>query len=342
MQVGKFPAVLGLLCLSLSLSAWGPADASDTDLARFTVLARKVTETPITEQPTEEMSEALEILHRAAFRICSDHPALTDKELEQQLKPFEQKLNPAKTASGLRDPIWFDAATSRRKNLLAIAVTFGAVSRLKVYDTQTGKTLVLPSLMNWFFPFHPHPHFADDTTLLFVSETVQDAGVRVGLRLDTLYRKGQQFTLTQTVMRQYNLQQPPPQIHANRLTITSVQDPKNFFFASADMRLECTEVFKIKNGRLHPLSQQKKDRALRAVDAWISTAKRVPQPNSHQRLIRRYLSHPTLVDDCSVKRISSAIERVTLTFDTAIVHFTVKAMQGTEKVLDVQTAFQQK
>lgn len=325
-----------VFCLLACWSSGVSANPPDAALARFAVLARRVAAKPVAEKPTAEMSEALDILLQAAWQKCRANPNLTDEQLATQLKPFQQKLDPDKKTMGAMDARWFAVSTARRENLLAIAVTFGAASRLRVHDTQTGKTVAVPSRFDWFYPFQPLPYFADDGTLLLVSGTVRDMGFRSGLRLDALQQNGQRFGLKQTILRQVILDNAQPDVKNNRIVVKSVDEPQAFFFAQADDRLGRTEVFEVKNGTLTKIRDEKHDRALRAVDAWIMVAKRVQKPSKEQSQVRRYLPQLDMVEECVVKRLMPATEQATLTFDDVTFRFVIQHENGANRVISLQ------
>ena len=132
---------------------------------------------------------------------------------------------------------------------------------------------------------------------------MQDAGVRVGLRIDLLRQTGLTFQVQQTLKRLFVLDNDFPAVKGDHLVVRSVDTPLAILTSQADQHFGRIEEFEITSTGFRTLSTRLLDPELRTIDSWLLTARRTRFPNPIQSLARKQITEGTLLSDCSVKSI---------------------------------------
>ncbi len=340
----RFPLLSVVLwVVALAVAEPGARASEDTlpaELSRFGALARTELRKPISETPSAPLAEAMDILVHASDRILARAPDLSDEKLMARLAPFKQRMNPEKRDVGVMEPTWFEVNTARHGGRCAIAVTMGAVSRLAVFDRSGGGSYEVGAPMRWLYRYHQRPQFAANGLLLVISDSVQDAGMREGLRIDLLGLSGRRFTVRQTLKRLFVLDKEwPARVSraGDRLTLESVDAPGAILTSHADTHFERVETFAIEPAGLRPLSVLLRDPELRAVDAWLQAAKEAKRPAPMQSLARHLVPEGAMLSDCTVRALGAGQVAATVTFEDANVRFTLQKTGGSLRVIAVQS-----
>jgi hypothetical protein len=221
------------------------------------------------------------------------------------------------------EPGWLCVDTARSGTIRVIAVTLGPAARVAIFDLASGERLQVPTALMWLYRLHPHPQFTADQTLLLISDTVQAAGLRVGLQVDSLRRVGDGYQEVQSLEHTFNLDSAWPEIAGNQIRITSVDEPQSFYTSQADTLFTRTETFSIAAGRIRCVAEHRQDALLRAVDAWMAAARKARHPNRWQRVIRQALPEPSMIYDCHCKALSAGRTQVDMQFDNVLMRFEV-------------------
>jgi len=340
MQCAKVSSLFLLFLISFPLvqsAAIADEAIRAADVEQFAKLARVVVQQPITETATKPLSEALDILLNASAAICRSSPAITPEQLMRRLEPFKRRLDPDKKAIGEMDAGWFRIESARQGSRRAIAVTMGAVSRLRVVDEANGQSIEVAKPMQWLYRYRQHPQFASDGGLLIISDSVQDAGVRVGLRIDLLRQAGKSYQVQQTIKRLFVLDNDFPALNGDRLVVRSVDTPQAILTSQADQHFSRIEEFEITGSGVRTVRTRVLDPELRAVDAWLLAARRTRFPDAIQALARKRITGGTLLNDCSLRPKGFDTVEATVEFDSAKFRFTLRKVDGAYRVLSVKS-----
>lgn len=327
----SFFVLLAMCALPSSTSA---QRSGDHELERFATLAKALRDRPVSEKPTPQMVEALELLIRAARRELTDSPKLTDEQLMKRLEPYTAALGRDPVAAPVDEPNWFDVHTASGAGRTAIAVTFGPVSRLSVFDG-TDKRLPAPKQFDWFRQWHPTVRILDSGAIVLVSERVQAAGSRTSLRVDLLTTNGGTLTPADSLSRVTVLDLPEPKWTESRLTISSIDLPRSFMTAAAVPVFRRIEEYECTSTKLNRIKLEQKDLALRAVDAWIVAARKAVRPDKYQAIIKKEFPTPEFIT-YAIRAPERDVD-VIIDRDATRLRFTLQDSSGRYVVMSVRS-----
>ena len=322
------------------LKARTQQDYTSADVARFAALARTSAKSVITETASQPLADEMDLLIGVSARILRRSPSLSEDQLMKRLAPFAKRLDSEMTGTTASEPGWFDVRTASRDGIRAIAVTMGAVSRLAVLNDSTGTAFEAGAPLRWLYRYHPHLQFCADGSLLMVSESVQDAGVRTGLRIDLVRRSGTLFAVRDTLKRTFVLDRDWP-VRLNNvgdlMTVTSVDEPVAIVTARVDTHFGRSETFAIDARGFRLVRTRASDLELRAIDAWIGGAKRARTPSALQALVRRKVEGSPL-SDCVVRPAAGRRTQALVSFDEVRFKFLLARDANGFRVIGVEQA----
>lgn len=175
--------------------------------------------------------------------------------------------------------------------LAVIAVRWGAVSRVALYSSATGVRQKDVSGLGWMQPWSVEPRLSSDGTIVLLCQTVQDIGVRVGLRLVLVGRTaGGATKVTEDWTRRTMLDYGGLKLQGEVLTAGFLEEPRAFFTAAADDLFHRQETRRIHAGRSTLTRSTVDQPTLRAADDWLVAAKAARKPNAEQRAVRPFLA----------------------------------------------------
>lgn len=327
-----FTALLFLVSLAAANAGQAPSTV-EGELPRFKELATSVANSAPTERPDPKLSEALDILLRAARRAWEASPNISDTQLEKQLSAFAKAANPKKKDFSSSEPCWFSFHTARQRKRFAIAFTYGPISRLAVFNADTKQPMPVDRKMAWLYPWSQKPVFLSDGSLLVLSHSVQDMGIRTGRRVDTLRQQDGQWKHIQSLTRQSSLDlSPGVKVAGQTLTLQSLDEFQTFFVASAVPVPLREESFQITQGKLRPLNTILQDQTLRCADAWMAQARAARRPTADQKKVRQHLPDREMLSEYHEKRLAHGQVLLSLEFDDITLRFTLQRASNTWQV----------
>lgn len=330
-KIGRYVLLLAL-CLSITSRREAVAKAQTT-LTRFTALARKIKH-HTAEQARPDMAwiKTMDLLIDATAHQCLLHPGSTDDAIEKRMVRFAKALQPTQKDSDIGLPTWFAIHTARHNDLIAIAVTLGHASRLRLVYLRSRRTVRVPAEFRWLVDWQPAPHFAPDGSLILCSDSVQEMGNRTGLRIDSLLFAGNRLRWKKTLVRTNTLDWGGAQIHGNRLRVDSLEDPQSFYTCAAEALFRRQEDYQIVRGDLKLIQTKHQDNVLRAIDRWILRARHTSHPDKEQALVRTLFPDEQMLDTYTLSKPTRNRTRVVTSFDSATLIFEVTTRHGKPKV----------
>lgn len=314
-------------CLALALPA--AAQKPDADAARLRQIVQRLAKAPSYDKPNKDAVEAMEIAIR---RVVS-----AGAGAEAEAKRLEQVVEKAAPADSFSTSYaHLTVKTARGSGRLAVAASFGAASRVAVFEAAGGKRLAAPASVQWAAPWDCEPRFTPDGSLVLLRCAVHDAGIRTAWRADLLTPAGDGYKLAHTWQRAGTLDYPGLALKGETLTLRSLDEPKSFFVAAAEPILKRTETIRIAGGKATVVTNRAEQPELRAADAWIAAARAAKRPTKPQAQVRAALPERTMLGEWKRSPIPNGSSTLVLTFDEATVGFTLlPAGGGTFKVAGV-------
>ncbi|MCX6362452.1 MAG: hypothetical protein NT029_21885, partial [Armatimonadetes bacterium] len=216
---------------------------------RFVERVRELAPASPGDRPDPRAVEAMElVIARVATALRSGQTA---RRAERSAQPFAEAVDRAARGAdnGATGFIWMRVDAARRGDLGAVVVTYGAASRLALLRLATGKRLALPAEAPWQTPWSARPHFADDTTLALSCDSVQDMGMRTGMRLDTYRISGDAAVRTGRVELARTLEWGGCALRGDRAIVSALQPPEGFFTAAPVLLFKVRQEWRLNRGR---------------------------------------------------------------------------------------------
>ncbi len=308
-----------LVCLSLGLPA--SAQKPDVDTARLRQIVQRLAKSSSYDAPNRDAVEAMEIVIRRVVAAGSN----ADAEAKR-LAGVVEKAAPRDSFPTSYAHLTVNRAQAAGRQ--AIGVSFGAASRVAVFDASGKKRLAVPASMQWAAPWDCEPRFTPDGSLVLLRCAVHDAGIRTAWRADLLAPAGDGYKLVQTWKRAGTLDYPGLALKGDTLTLRSLDEPKSFIVAAAEPMLKRTETIRIAGGKATVLTSRAEQPELRAADAWIAAARSAKRPTKQQAPIRAALPERTMLNEWKRNPIPNGGCTLVLTFDEAQVGFTMLPAGG--------------
>jgi len=282
------------------------------------------------EAPNRLAVEAMEIVIHRVLAAGASAQAEGDRLSGELEKAEEGAYGPSTSFS------WMSVRTAKSHAILAVAVTYGAASRVAVFDTRASLRLVVPKVGGWMHPWRVEPHFAPDGTLLLLSGQVEDVGFRLGYRTDLLDRTANGYRLARTWTRQGILDYDGAELKGGTLVLRSIDDPVSFYVVRADAVFQRTETYRIAHGAAKLVSNVAYQPELRFVDAWIAQARKAKKPTVLEKRLASALSGEWLeLDSWRQTPATGGKRTVTVDFGDVTLILTLAGSPGRYRVLDV-------
>ncbi len=302
---------------------------------RFADLARELAPASPGDRPEPRAVEAMELAAAPVISaLRSGHAAA---RAERAAKPFVDAVDQAARGAdnGATGYTWMRVAAARRGDLGAVVVTYGAASRLALLRLSTGKRLTLPAGALWQTPWSALPRFADDTTLALSCDSVQDMGMRTGMRLDTYRINGDAAVRTGRVELARTLEWGGCTLRGDRAVLSGLQMPEGFFTTAPVRLFEVRQEWRLNRGRATLVRQALGQPELRAIDAWIVRARAARKPSPAQVRFRAAFPEPDMLD--KYRRSGPARRPVFRLEMGGTARFTLERRDGRWSVVEVRT-----
>ena len=327
-----------LLLLTFCLSVSGQPQGQNADLARFTTIALQVADLPPAEKPDARIREAQEILIKQILKVRQTNPGATDAQIEAALKPFHDAANGSKEANPLETtPTWFQVHMHQQGDRLVIAVTYGPYSLLRIQNLRTGQRMPLPAAVERLYLWKMDPHFTSSGSLIILSESIQDLGIRIGVRVDFLHLVGSNYIPQKSIVRTCTLEWGGLDLKGDLLIVQSLDSPQAFFTANSETLFKRKETYRAADATLERVRDEKQDTAFRALDAWLFTAQHTTHPDANQRTAKRALPDSQMLDSYSLKKLDSHTTQFDLDFGNARLRMVIQGIGSEYQVISVQT-----
>ncbi len=325
---------LAMMALLAALACALPCGAQPAP-AHLTEVAHELALTSPGERPEPR---AVEVMEAAITRVASALRAgQTVAQAELRARPLIEAVDQAARGAdnGVTGFTWMRVSAARRGDLAAVAVTYGAASRLALLRLSTGKRPALPAEALWQTPWSCVPRFTDGATLALVCHSVQDMGMRTGLRLDTYRVDRASAVRTGRVQMARTLEWGGCTLRGDRAVLSGLQPPEGFFTAAPVRLFEVRQEWRLRSGRARLLRVTLGRPELRAIDAWIVRARATRKPNPAQARFRVAFPEPTMLDECG--RSGPAGRPVYRLEMGGTARFTLERRNGRWSVVEVQT-----
>jgi hypothetical protein len=185
------------------------------------------------------------------------------------------------------DPRRLAVGTARQGATVATAVTLGSYS--KVVLTRNGRPLALPAAFGFLRGFQAAPIFVGER-LLVDQQSVQDMGVRYAYRLAVLAPAGEAYRTVRTWSGTWTLDAAENDhrvLTGQRLRLRTIDAPKAFFTSSPERLFTTVTTWDVGGALTTPMRTERRQRELRAVDAWIVAALAARHPSPPQARFRK-------------------------------------------------------
>lgn len=221
---------------------------------------------------------------------------------------------------------WIDADLLHLPGGLIVAsATYGPISRLAAWNSQ-GHSIPVPDDFKYMVRWHPKLVLSGNT-LLLVSDSIQDAGMRVATRVDAIALttsglvKGKGFEFGHT------LDWGGAKARGTTLMIDRLEEPKSFFVTSAEAIFRQHDVYSVRGGNLEISGRTQLDQPLRALDAYIYLAQHAKSPNAIQRFARKVLPAQNMLNG-HTERVNGDRAEITLDADGPKATFLLRRIDG--------------
>jgi hypothetical protein len=289
------------------------------------------------ETPDPAIAECLDILLRTVEAKLRAHPTAAEKEIERWVEPFSQALaKPHEDGPAADEYRSLSVRASVVGGWRFVTARMGTVTRTDVFD-RAWRQFTVPAELTWSTPWDRLPILLPLGLILVYGDSIQAAGMRVGVRLVWLKRQGRRLRKVGEFEAQTTLDFEAPEVRGDRVTEHTVDSPKTFWVSSSTPVLGRLTTWDCSSGRpllagvrlLHP--------TLRAIDGAALAARNAKNPTALQMQIRKlWLTSGELGDDLgrwSEKRLAGGIVRVTCNGD---VEFDLATQRGGFRVVAVR------
>lgn len=228
-----------------------------------------------------EAARAADLVLDEAGR-CLRRPGDPAGTLRQVQASFERMLPPDARADPYEN--WYASLRltgGTWRDRVAVAVNYGCLSRVAVFERRTGRRVPLDGGVLW--NEDQAPAFTPDGTLVLFQSLSEFAN----LQTVQTYRAG-----PDGYRRQWQLEYDAdsesyrPSLVGDTLTIASMDEPQSFRSGGLASRLRRERVFRIADGRAFLLRNVALDAELRFLDAWLAKANDSRTPSPLQRRAR--------------------------------------------------------
>lgn len=203
-----------------------------------------------------------------------------------------------------------EVAKTERNGVQVVGVTLGEWSRVRARD-RAGNELEIPKNLRFIKRYGANPRFVG-SILVVIQPGIQDAGVRYGYRTAFLTRTKTGFQSAQELVGVWTYDEVEAShlvIDGTRVTIRTLDQPRNFFTASPDRLFRTVSTWDLSGATPRLRGTQKFDLDMRAVDRWMSTALRAAKPTAEQVRFRKSWSPESpMVDGWKVAKTAKGSE----------------------------------
>jgi hypothetical protein len=322
-----------IVAILVGISAGEASPAEPT--SEFVRLAAAVRGKRTSARPNAQAARAMDIVSERIGSILRERPAPDTKQIKRVIDRYARVADSGGGAP-VTDFTWLDVRYASLPHRDCVAVTYGGLSRIAVYDRRSGKRIPLPRRSGWLTGWHSEPHFAKDGTLVLISSSVQDMGMRTAFRVDLLARGERGYRLVRTWQRMNTLDYGGAVLAGNRLILKSIDLPTSYVTAATETQFEREEVYRIAGGI--PLLE-KRDRTqpeLRYLDRWMGTARAAKSPDPLQARFRRVSSKPDVLDSISISTRPQGVTEVRYAFNEGLINLGVRKSGARYRVVSVE------
>lgn len=221
---------------------------------------------------------------------------------------------------------WLDADVLHLSGGVVVAsATYGPVSRLAAWNGQ-GRPIPVPDDFKYMLRWHPRLA-ASGNTLLLISDSIQDAGMRVATRVDLIALTALGLVKGQGLEIGHTLDWGGAKVRGSTLTVDRLEEPKSFFVASAEAIFRRHEVYSVRGGTLTQVSSLPLDQPLRALDAYVYQAQHTKSPTATQRIARKVLPVQNMLNG-HTERVTGDRAEITLEADGPKGAFQLRRIDG--------------
>ncbi len=287
------------------------------------------------DQATEAIDPAIvKCMDMIALKLLAEvRQTSSPIEVKEVLSGFSEAVKQEETfETSFRS---FGASISIGSGRTAIGVRMGAVGRLKVFNTSTGKPIPVPKALEWSYQFDVKPHLLFGGMLVVDGAGIQDAGVRYGYRILFLRIGKSGYSMGKSMRGVWTLSDDSEShFRMNGLTasVNTIEQPTAFFTNNSARLFERNTIYELDKWPIRVRMTSMGSAAIRAVDKWMSEAIANPVTPDQKRFVEAYGKERLMIDTFTEKVISEDKFEVTLKFEKSFV-FSVLMKGRTETVV---------
>jgi hypothetical protein len=316
--------------------AWAPVRADD--VAEFRDLVAPLAGNTTPEKPDERAQRAMELMFERAYMASATD--VSSKHIDVVMKPYERVLKamlPAGEIALATDYTWLAVHAARSGKLAAYSTELGAACRVVLYDRTTGTRLSLPDGYAWLYRWQATPRFLPDGTFVLDMCSVQDAGSRVGFRVDVLTPRGDEYRTVRSWKRAMALGTGGVTVRGGTIRLVSIEPPVWFETCAADPRFVRIEEYAVSGKRIRTLRDERRERELRIVDWWLANAYAARKPSAIQKLARKTAAGIRNLSDNDNSKVTT-LPGNGVRVEIANVRFVLAKRGASFEVVSVETA----
>lgn len=295
-----------IFALSLSLSSSLPAQSS-TDVTAFKKAHQAALEVKALDVASPKFDAVLELLIQRVWNTTQKSGSYNARDMGTSLATYQKVVG---NSEGLADELtWLGASIARRGDSVAILVNYGPLAKLAVFDRKV--RVKLPPNVAFIRPFAGHVSITPDGTVVVNLNSVQAMGMRDRLRVITLSNAGG-WKVGADLNRAKTLEWGGVELKGDRLTVTSIDEPKSFFTTAPETLFERAETFLVSQGKLTSLQAKLDNPELRWLDDWMATAQKAKNPDAMQKKLKSYYREPALLEGWSCTKPKAGVQIYTI------------------------------